>query len=62
MNNLNSIDYAVRDWIDDTDLILARGSEEFPRLSDQYTCKQPSGKPWGDKSDPVFIEPFLDEN
>lgn len=46
MNNLNSIDYAVRDWIDDTDLILPRASEEFPRLSDEYTTKT-SARPWG---------------
>ena len=61
MNNLNSIDYATRDWIDDTDLVLPRMSEEFPRLSDQYTTKTMS-KPWGDKSEPVYICPFLDEN
>ena len=62
MNNLLAIDYAVRDWIDDTDLILPRVSEEFPRLSDEYTSKKAVGKPWGDKSDPIYIEPFLDEN
>lgn len=61
MNNLTSIDFAVRDWIDDTDLILSRASEEFPRLSDLYNNKERS-KPWGEKSLPIFIEPFLDEN
>jgi hypothetical protein len=36
MNNLMAIDFAVRDWIDDTDLILSRATEEFPRLSSEY--------------------------
>jgi hypothetical protein len=36
MNNLLAIDYSVRDWIDDTDLILPRMSEEFPRLAEDY--------------------------
>jgi hypothetical protein len=62
MNNLLSIDYSVRDWIDDTDLILPRVSEEFPRLAEDYTTKRSINKPWGDKSDPIYIEPFLDEN
>ena len=62
MNNLMSIDFAIRDWIDDTDLILPRATEEFPRLANEYTQKRSVNKPWGDKSDPIYIEPFLDEN
>jgi hypothetical protein len=33
MNNLMSIDFAIRDWIDDTDYLVPRISQEFPRLS-----------------------------
>lgn len=33
MNNLMSIDFAIRDWIDDTDLLVPRISQEFPRIS-----------------------------
>jgi hypothetical protein len=37
MNNIMSHDFAIRDWIDDTDLMLPRISAEFPRMSDAYT-------------------------
>lgn len=37
MNNIMSQDFAMRDWIDDTDQMLSRNCLEFPRLSDGYT-------------------------
>ena len=40
MNNLTNFDFAIRDWIDDTDLVLARISAEFPRASAAYTNKK----------------------
>lgn len=63
MNNVSSVDHAVRDFIDDTDFMLPRYCTEFPRLSSSHTDRTNSEtKPWGKNSDPVYIEPFLDEN
>ena len=54
MNNLFSIDYAQRDYIEDFDGILPRYSQEFPRLSDGYKDRsQRKSRPWGDSSDPI---------
>ena len=39
MNNLMKIDFAVRDWIDDTDSMIPRMGAEFPRISNQYKDK-----------------------
>ena len=39
MNNLLAIDFAMRDYIDDTDLILPRICAEFPRISSDYTSR-----------------------
>jgi hypothetical protein len=63
MNNIINHDFAMRDWIDDTDLMLPRISAEFPRISEAYTSFE-SGqeKPWGSKSKPIYYDPFLDEN
>ena len=61
MNNVIAIDHATRDWVDDTDYLLGRYQAEFPRLSAKYTDKTKE-KPWGQKAEPVYIEPFLDEN
>ena len=36
MNNITSIDFAMRDWCDDSDLLLTRTCMEFPRLSNNY--------------------------
>jgi len=30
MNNLMAIDYAAKDWIDDSDCIIGRYHQEFP--------------------------------
>jgi hypothetical protein len=62
MNNSMAIDHANRDWIDDSDLVLPRHTEEFPRISNDYTSKNCKNKPWGSIKDPVYINPFLDEN
>lgn len=61
MNNVDSIDYAVRDWIEDTDLLLPRVCQEYPKHTSSFTSKVLS-KPWGDQGDPVMIDPYLDEN
>lgn len=61
MNNVDSIDFAIRDWIEDTDFLLPRICQEYPKFNLNFKSKlQP--KPWGDKSDPIQIDPYLDEN
>ena len=61
MNNLVSIDFATRDWIDDTDSMIPRMGAEFPRISDSYKNKKNiNQKPWGSKKDPVYFDPLLD--
>eukprot|EP00356_Strombidium_inclinatum_P009317 CAMPEP_0170494852 /NCGR_PEP_ID=MMETSP0208-20121228/14873_1 /TAXON_ID=197538 /ORGANISM="Strombidium inclinatum, Strain S3" /LENGTH=135 /DNA_ID=CAMNT_0010770959 /DNA_START=1642 /DNA_END=2049 /DNA_ORIENTATION=+ len=63
MNNVMAIDHASRDLIDDTDYLLNRMTAEFPRVSSGYKDKcRKNARPWGDKKDPIYIEPFLDEN
>ena len=62
MNNLMAIDHAARDWLDDTDYLLPRMCAEFPRVSQAYLDKSSKAKPWGTKQDPVYLDPFLDEN
>ena len=65
MNDLMAIDHATRDWLDDTDLMLPRWTQEFPRLAENMTRRQTikdSRNPWGSKRQPVYVEPFLDEN
>jgi hypothetical protein len=61
MNNITAIDHAVRDWIDDTDYLLGRNTAEYPRMSNTFKTKIDQ-QPWGSKSKPIYIEPFLDEN
>ena len=60
MNNLMSLDHANRDWIDDTDYLVPRVAAEYPRLAENY-AKKNDVKPWGNR-DPVYTEPYLDEN
>ena len=62
MNNLMAIDHAARDWLDDTDYLLPRMCAEFPRVSQAYLDKSSKAKPWGTKQEPVYLDPFLDEN
>ena len=60
MNNITSIDFAMRDWIDDTDYMLSRICTEYPKISNEYSDKT-KAKPWGDK-EPVYTDPYNDEN
>ncbi len=57
MNNLNSIDYQNYDMSTETDGVLARWSQEFPRLSPLYQTKDDADHaPWGTKSTPVRFD------
>ena len=42
MNNLMTIDYANRDHLDDTDYLLTRYCQEFPRQSTVFTSRHRS--------------------
>ena len=59
MNNLTSIDYAVKDFTHDSDLVLPRWTQEYPRLSSSYQSKL-GAKPWGEKDEPVYFDYTLD--
>lgn len=63
-NNLVSVDHAIRDHLGDTDYLVSRWCQEFPRLASDHTkrCKMETTKPWGDLHNPIYIEPYLDEN
>ena len=39
MNNLMSIDFANRDHLDDTDYLLSRFCQEYPRWSHKYKSR-----------------------
>jgi hypothetical protein len=39
MNNVMAIDYANKDWINDSDMILARWTEEYPKLTSTFNSK-----------------------
>ena len=60
MNNLHAIDYTVKDFTHDSDLVLPRWSQEFPRLATNYQSKVDKVKPWGSKSEPVYFDYTLD--
>jgi len=60
MNNISSIDYANKDWTHDSDQILPRWTQEYPRLSSAYDSKFSKDKPWGEKSEPIFFDHELD--
>ena len=58
-----SHDFSMRDWTDDSDFMLPMICAEFPRISEKYTSFEKSEKrPWGEKSKPIYYDPFLDEN
>ena len=42
MNNMMSIDFANRDHLDDTDYLLSRFCQEFPRWSTEYKSRHSS--------------------
>ena len=60
MNNIMSIDYANKDQTHDIDMILARWSQEYPKLATNFTSKDSQNKPWGKKSDPIFFDHTID--
>jgi hypothetical protein len=61
MNNVSSIDFAMRDWCDDSDLLLARSCMEFPRISNGYKSKgKDQARPWGDLSNPILFDDAID--
>ena len=63
LNNIMRPDFAIRDWIDDTDYVLPRICQEFPRISNSYTnFEAKTDRPWGNKSDPQYMNCFIDEN
>ena len=63
MNNVGAIDHAIRDWIDDSDYLLARICTEFPKVSSGYRSKfDIENRPWGGKRDPIYMDPYLDSN
>ena len=48
LNNVMSLDFAIRELQDDTDYVLPRWCEEFPRISNTYTdFKGKTERPWG---------------
>lgn len=57
MNNITSIDYQNFDQTTDQDGVMARWSQEFPRISPSYKTKADSLEaPWGTKSIPVNFD------
>ena len=61
MNNVCSIDFAIREWQDDTDMLLPRYGSEFPRLSNSYTSRADiKNRPWGANTVPQHFNASLD--
>lgn len=60
MNNILSIDYVNKDFTHDTDQILSRWTQEYPRISSEYKSLISEDKPWGEKSEPVFFDYTID--
>lgn len=61
MNNVQAIDYTNHHLTSDLDGVLPRWSCEFPRISSEFKSKADVGsKPWGNKSDPVYVNLFQD--
>lgn len=57
MNNVEAIDFTRHTLTADTDGVLQRWSTEFPRISFNYQTKADiEGKPWGSKSDPIYVD------
>eukprot|EP00347_Sterkiella_histriomuscorum_P020360 403338107 len=60
MNNTQSFDYANKDLTDDSDMILPRWTQEFPKFASNYQDKFSQNKPWGQKSEPVYFDNEID--
>ena len=59
MNNITSIEYTVKDLTFDSDLVLPRWSQEYPKISTAYQSKLDS-KPWGNMEEPVYFDNTID--
>lgn len=57
MNNIQAIDFINRDVMD-TDGILSKWSQEYPRLSSKFRSKL-DNKPWGEEI-PVYFDHWQD--
>ena len=62
MNNVMSLDYANKDITDDSDFILPRWTQEYPKLASYYQSKDSKNKPWGQKSDPIYFDWQIDSS
>jgi hypothetical protein len=63
MNNVEAIDFESHAHTVDTDGVVSRWTCEFPRLSSRFKSKADvDAKPWGSKSDPVYIDLWQDSN
>ena len=62
MNNIDQIDFCIKDWIYDNDFALSRKAQEFPRISVGYDnlFKKPV---WGDNTPTLIniLEPYTTE-
>jgi len=56
MNNVEAIDYDNHEWFTDSDGVVGRWFQEFPRMSPDFVTKTDPKKPWGIKSDPVYFD------
>ena len=56
MNNVEAIDYANSDWIEDNDVLLSRASQEFPRHTTAYKTFFSPNKPWGPTGEPILFD------
>lgn len=61
MNNITAIDFITHAQTVDTDGVISRWTCEFPRVSSAFKSKADlESKPWGSRSDPVFIDLWQD--
>lgn len=56
MNNVEAIDYAVSDWVEDNDVCISRKSSEYPRLNMHHKSLFDDHRPWGNLLDPVLVD------
>ena len=62
MNNLMALDYVNKDLSVESDLILPRWTQEYPKYAENFQSKDSEHKPWGLKSNPVFFDHSLDHH
>ena len=56
MNNIEAIDYAINDWIEDNDSCISRKSSEFPRISATFSTLFSKDKPFGNIHEPILVD------